>query len=49
MKKAIADKKKKDREAQKAKLKEQKTEDEGNLILNEAVQILIENLGSAKK
>ena len=46
---AIADKKKKDREAQKAKLKEQKTEDEGNLILNEAVQILIENLGSAKK
>lgn len=44
---AIAEQKKKAREAQKAKLKEDKKE-EGNLILDEAVQILIESLDSQK-
>jgi carboxyl-terminal processing protease len=44
---AIAEQKKKAREAQKAKLKEDKKE-EGNLILDEAVQILIENLDNQK-
>ncbi|MCG9879949.1 MAG: hypothetical protein MH472_05065, partial [Bacteroidia bacterium] len=40
---AIGEKKKKDREAEKAKLKEDKKE-EGNLILEEGIQILIDTM-----
>lgn len=39
----LADKKKKERDAQKAKLKEENKE-EGNLILEESIQLLIDNL-----
>jgi carboxyl-terminal processing protease len=45
---AIGEQKKKNREAQKAKLKESKKE-EGNLILDEAVDILVENLPVSTK
>jgi hypothetical protein len=45
---AIGEQKKKNREAQKAKLKESKKE-EGNLILDEAVDILVENLPISTK
>jgi len=39
----IGEKKKKDREAQKAKLKETNPDD-SNLILDESIQILLDNL-----